>query len=159
MLRLVVARSVLRQTAAHSRAFASASSRVKILGSDSAYTQIATEGSGGKAIVYFTAKWCPPCKMISPIYDELSAKYPDIEFAKVDVDELNDTTAKAGVRVRCLVLYDAQDAAVYSMPTFFAFNDGKLQRGLSVQQFVYSLLFSGADEALLRDNIKQLNEL
>lgn len=28
-----------------------------------------------------------------------SAKYPEIEFAKVDVDELNDTTAKAGVRV------------------------------------------------------------
>lgn len=29
------------------------------------------EGSGRKSIVYFTAKWCPPCKMISPIYDEL----------------------------------------------------------------------------------------
>jgi hypothetical protein len=42
MLRLVVARSALRPAAAHARAFASASSRVKILGSDSAYTQIAT---------------------------------------------------------------------------------------------------------------------
>ncbi|GAB9464635.1 Zz-type zinc finger-containing protein [Globisporangium polare] len=137
MLRLMVTRSA-RSAAAptFSRALAtSASSRVKILGSDAAYTQIATEGSGRKSIVYFTAKWCPPCKMISPIYDELSAKYPEIEFAKVDVDELNDTTSKAGVR---------------SMPTFFAFNDGKLQRELS---------FSGADEVLLRDNINQLNEL
>lgn len=32
--------------------------------------------------------------------DSFSAKYPAIDFAKVDVDELNDTTAKAGVRVR-----------------------------------------------------------
>ncbi|ETI49802.1 hypothetical protein, variant [Phytophthora nicotianae CJ01A1] len=49
----------------------SARSRVKIIGSDEAYTQIVTEGTGRKAIVYFTAKWCPPCKMVGPIYDEL----------------------------------------------------------------------------------------
>ncbi|KAI9997178.1 hypothetical protein PInf_000614 [Phytophthora infestans] len=95
----------------------------------------AQEGTGRKAIVYFTAKWCPPCKMIGPIYDELSAKYEDIDFAKLDVDELNDTTSKAGVR---------------SMPTFFYFKDGKFQQSLS---------FSGADEELLRSNVKQLNDL
>ncbi|RLN93459.1 hypothetical protein BBJ28_00003361 [Nothophytophthora sp. Chile5] len=77
------------------------------------------EGAQGKAIVYFTAKWCPPCKMIGPIYDELSAKYDGIAFAKLDVDELNDTTSKAGVR---------------SMPTFFYFKDGKLQQSLSVRK-------------------------
>ncbi|KAL3668028.1 hypothetical protein V7S43_006899 [Phytophthora oleae] len=112
----------------------SARSRVKILGSDEAYMQITTEGTGRKAIVYFTAKWCPPCKMIGPIYDELSAVYEDIDFAKLDVDELNDTTSKAGVR---------------SMPTFFYFKDGKFQQSLS---------FSGADEELLRNNVKQLND-
>jgi thiol-disulfide isomerase/thioredoxin len=80
-------------------------------------------GSGKKAIVYFTAKWCPPCKMISPIYDELryvdgadarqmaglsnnalsvvrSSQYQDIEFTKIDVDEQAETTSRAGVRVR-----------------------------------------------------------
>ncbi|KAL4109098.1 hypothetical protein PRIC1_000802 [Phytophthora ramorum] len=113
----------------------SARSRVKIIGSDEAYTQIATEGTGRKAIVYFTAKWCPPCKMIGPIYDELSANFEGIDFAKLDVDELNDTTSKAGVR---------------SMPTFFYFKDGKFQQSLS---------FSGADEDLLRNNVKQLNDL
>ncbi|KAH7476792.1 Thioredoxin-1 [Phytophthora ramorum] len=112
-----------------------ARSRVKIIGSDEAYTQIATEGTGRKAIVYFTAKWCPPCKMIGPIYDELSANFEGIDFAKLDVDELNDTTSKAGVR---------------SMPTFFYFKDGKFQQSLS---------FSGADEDLLRNNVKQLNDL
>ncbi|TYZ62519.1 hypothetical protein PybrP1_001210 [[Pythium] brassicae (nom. inval.)] len=137
MLRLVSRSNAFARTArAPSRALAtSAGSRVKIIGSDDAYTQITSPGTGAKAIVYFTAKWCPPCKMIGPIYDELSAAYPEIEFAKLDVDELNDTTSKAGVR---------------SMPTFFLLKNGELQRGLS---------FSGADEALLRNNIKQLNDL
>ncbi|CAI5738651.1 unnamed protein product [Hyaloperonospora brassicae] len=112
-----------------------AQSRVTIIGSDDAYTKITTEGTGRRAVVYFTAKWCPPCKMIGPVYDELSAKYKDIDFAKLDVDELNETTSKAGVR---------------SMPTFFCFKDGKFQQSLS---------FSGADEDLLRANVKQLNDL
>ncbi|CAI5732843.1 unnamed protein product [Peronospora destructor] len=112
---------------------ASPRSRVTIIGSDEAYSQITTEGAGRKAIVYFTAKWCPPCKMIGPIYDEL--RHKDIDFAKLDVDELNETTSKAGVR---------------SMPTFFYFQDGKLQHSLS---------FSGADEELLRKNVKQLSDL
>lgn len=135
MLRLThIARS-LPKCPIGSRSFASASSRVKILGSDDAYNQIVAKGSGKKAIVYFTAKWCPPCKMISPVYDELSAKYEGIEFAKVDVDELDETAAKAGVR---------------SMPTFYAFNDGDLQRHLS---------FSGADERLLNEVLEELNEM
>ncbi|CAH0515056.1 unnamed protein product [Peronospora belbahrii] len=110
-------------------------SRVKLIGSDDAYSQITTEGTGQKTIVYFMAKWCPPCKMISPIYDELSTKHEDIEFAKLDVDELNDTASKAGVR---------------SMPTFFYFKNGKFQQSLS---------FSGADEEILRKNAKQLSDL
>ncbi|CAH0492239.1 unnamed protein product [Peronospora farinosa] len=114
---------------------ASTRSRVTIIGSDEAYSRIATVGTGRKAIVYFTAKWCSPCKMIGPIYDELSVKHQDIDFAKLDVDELNETTSKAGVR---------------SMPTFFYFQDGKLQQSLS---------FSGADEELLRKNAKQLSDL
>eukprot|EP00644_Phytophthora_capsici_P004284 jgi/Phyca11/527222/estExt2_fgenesh1_pm.C_PHYCAscaffold_170104 len=136
MLRKVLTSRASLRVLQPSRALStSARSRVKIIGSDEAYTQIATEGTGRKAIVYFTAKWCPPCKMIGPIYDELSAVYEDIDFAKLDVDELNDTTSKAGVR---------------SMPTFFYFKDGKFQQSLS---------FSGADEELLRANVKQLNDL
>mmetsp|Transcript_10886 Transcript_10886/g.15562 ORF Transcript_10886/g.15562 Transcript_10886/m.15562 type:complete len:129 (-) Transcript_10886:260-646(-) len=40
-----------------------------------------------KSVMYFTATWCPPCKMIAPIYTELATKYPDVAFGKVDVDE------------------------------------------------------------------------
>lgn len=44
-----------------------------------------------RSVMYFTASWCPPCKMISPIYDELSKKYPKVAFGKIDVDENQDS--------------------------------------------------------------------
>jgi len=63
--------------------------------------------------VDFTASWCPPCKMIKPIYESLAEEHKDLEgvkFVKIDVDE-NDETA--------------QEYAIRSMPTFKVFVDGK----------------------------------
>ena len=36
-----------------------------------------------KSVVYFTAVWCPPCKAIKPVYEQLAEKYTDVAFAKV----------------------------------------------------------------------------
>ena len=40
------------------------------------------------AIIDFYASWCRPCKKISPYFQELSEKYGDIDFLKVDVDQI-----------------------------------------------------------------------
>ncbi|KAL7533607.1 hypothetical protein ACHAWF_004557 [Thalassiosira exigua] len=48
----------------------------------------------GKSVLYFTATWCPPCKMISPVYDGLSEQHPDVAFGKIDVDENQDAAAE-----------------------------------------------------------------
>lgn len=41
--------------------------------------------------------WCGPCKMIAPLYAELSEEYDNVIFVKVDVDENPDTAAAYSV--------------------------------------------------------------
>ena len=38
------------------------------------------------AIVDFYADWCPPCRMIAPVLDELAKENPDIYIYKVNID-------------------------------------------------------------------------
>ena len=39
-------------------------------------------------VIDFTATWCGPCKSMDPIIQEYAAKYTNVEFIKIDVDEL-----------------------------------------------------------------------
>jgi thioredoxin 1 len=41
----------------------------------------------GKAVLYFGAPWCGPCKTLAPQLESLEAEYPDVTFVKIDVDE------------------------------------------------------------------------
>ncbi|AYE35957.1 thioredoxin [Borrelia turcica IST7] len=51
------------------------------------------------AIIDFYADWCGPCKMLSPIYDELSREYGDrIDFYKVDTDKEQEISMSLGVQ-------------------------------------------------------------
>jgi thioredoxin 1 len=46
----------------------------------------------------FWATWCPPCRMMAPIVEELSEKYVGkIKFAKVDVDKNPVTSQQFGI--------------------------------------------------------------
>ncbi|RDX79730.1 Thioredoxin H2 [Mucuna pruriens] len=62
-------------------------------------------------VIDFTATWCGPCKYMDPIIKEFAAKYPDVEFIKIDVDELMDV---------------AQAFHVQAMPTFVLIKKGKI---------------------------------
>ena len=62
-------------------------------------------------IVDFFADWCGPCKMMGPIFDEVSDKFNDkVKFAKLDVD--------ANQKL-------ALEFSVMSIPTLIVFKDGK----------------------------------
>jgi len=52
---------------------------------------------GKLVVIDFTATWCGPCKMIAPIFHELSEQIDSVVFLKVDVDENPDTAAKYSV--------------------------------------------------------------
>ena len=45
----------------------------------------------------FWASWCGPCRMVSPIVDEIAAERSDIKIGKVNVDEQPELAAQFGV--------------------------------------------------------------
>ena len=59
----------------------------------------------------FYAVWCGPCKMISPILDEIAAEREDIKVCKVNVDEEPELAAKY---------------QVVSIPSLFVIKDGQV---------------------------------
>ncbi|KAL8518825.1 hypothetical protein ACS0TY_009974 [Phlomoides rotata] len=61
-------------------------------------------------VIDFTATWCGPCQYILPAINEFAEKYGDVEFIKIDVDELDDV---------------AQEFGVQAMPTFILMKRGK----------------------------------
>jgi thioredoxin 1 len=57
-----------------------------------------------KQILYFSAPWCSPCKMLGPIMESLSGQ---INYKKINVDNEQDLSIKYGVRnVPTLVLLE-----------------------------------------------------
>ena len=48
-------------------------------------------------LVDFWASWCGPCKMLSPVIDEIAGERDDIKVGKVNVDEQPELAQKYGV--------------------------------------------------------------
>ncbi|HLC09590.1 MAG TPA: thioredoxin [Nitrosopumilaceae archaeon] len=62
--------------------------------------------------VDFWAEWCGPCRMVSPVVEELSSEYPGkVKFVKVNVDESGELASKYNV---------------FSIPTLAIFNKGEI---------------------------------
>jgi thioredoxin 1 len=56
------------------------------------------------AVVRFTATWCPPCKAVAPVFDEVAAAHPDVKVYVVDVDQNPDLATEMNVRgIPCMV--------------------------------------------------------
>ncbi|KAI5061491.1 hypothetical protein GOP47_0024000 [Adiantum capillus-veneris] len=84
-------------------------------------------------VVDFTASWCGPCKFIAPVFAELSEKYPNLVFLKVDVDEMNAISTAYEVR---------------AMPTFLF-----IEKGVVIDKII------GANKGELEAKVRQYSEI
>ena len=63
----------------------------------------------------FWAAWCGPCKMVSPIIDEIAGEVSDIKVGKVNVDEEPDL---------------AREYKIMSIPSLIVIENGKIKNSL-----------------------------
>ena len=64
-------------------------------------------------LVDYWAEWCGPCKMVTPILEEISGDYQGkLLIAKLNIDENNNTPAKYGIR---------------GIPTLMIFKNGNIE--------------------------------
>lgn len=66
----------------------------------------------GTVLLDFWASWCGPCRMMSPVVEEIAESRPDVLVGKVNVDEEEQLSARF---------------KIFSIPTFIVLKDGKVQ--------------------------------
>lgn len=79
-------------------------------------------------LVDFWAAWCGPCRMLSPIIDEIAEEMDDIVVGKVNVDNEGELAQKYGVM---------------SIPTLVVFENGEVKAtsvGVKPKDVIISML-------------------
>lgn len=91
------------------------------------FTSEVLEGSG-KVLVDFWAPWCGPCRMVSPIVEEIANESTEVKVCKINIDEQPQLASQYGVM---------------SIPTLLVFQDGEIVDkavGARNKQFILQML-------------------
>ncbi len=73
--------------------------------------QFEVEEFQGSVLIDFYAPWCGPCKMLSPVIEQIAAEKSELKVVKINADENQTLISKFGIR---------------GIPTLLLINDGKL---------------------------------
>ena len=90
------------------------------------------QDKGEKILIQFTAKWCGPCRALTPLLVKMSDDYENITFVKLDVDngENKDLIMNLGIM---------------SVPTVILYNGHKIvetSKGLQNENYYKNILNS-----------------
>ena len=65
-------------------------------------------------IIDFWAPWCGPCQSFGPVYEEISEKYDDIVFAKVNTQDEQEIAAQFNIRSIPTLMIFREQIILYS---------------------------------------------
>lgn len=66
------------------------------------YNELMTEKT---AVIDFFAEWCGPCRMLTPIIEELSHSHPEYNLYKLDIDNFSDLAEKHNVQAVPTIIF------------------------------------------------------
>ena len=77
---------------------------------------VSTVNDNPFVIIDFWAPWCGPCQSFAPVYEQISEKYPDIVFAKVNTEEEQEIAAQFNIRSIPTLMIFRDQIIIYAEP-------------------------------------------